>query len=226
VDEPLLSGLEQLCESLCLLFLDELPVDGAVMSILGSASVGATLYASNDNARRIDDLQFDLGEGPRWVAARTQEPVLLPDLTSADHTLWPIFGAAVQGTGVRGLFVYPMTLGALEAGVIELHSLRAVGLTIDEQVVAAGLVARATWALVRKLLTLTPANDAGLLDPESVMSRREIHQATGMVLAQVGTTATNALLLLRAHAFTHDQTLRETAHAVLGRELDFSEQYG
>jgi hypothetical protein len=206
--------------------LEELPVDGVAMSIFGSASAESTVYASNDDARRIDDLQFDLGEGPRWVAARTQEPVLLPDLASADHVLWPVFGAAVQETAVRGLFVYPMTLGAFDAGVIELHSLKAVGLTANEQVMAAGLVTRATWALVRKLLTLTTANDAGLLDPESVMSRREIHQATGMVLAQAGTTATNALLLLRAHAFAHNRTLRETADAVLGRELDFTAQYG
>jgi hypothetical protein len=56
------------------------------------------------------------------------------------------------------------------------------------------------------------------------MSRREIHQATGMVLAQSGASAADSLLLLRAHAFAHDLTLRETADAVLEGRLSFAPQ--
>jgi hypothetical protein len=41
---------------------------------------------------------------------------------------------------------------------------------------------------------------------ESISSRREIHQATGMVLAQLNIAVDDAALLLRAHAFASGRT--------------------
>ena len=52
--------------------------------------------------------------------------------------------------------------------------------------------------------------------------RAEVHQATGMVVAQLGLPETDALALLRAHAYSHDQSVAETAHAVIDRRLAFS----
>jgi hypothetical protein len=43
-----------------------------------------------------------------------------------------------------------------------------------------------------------------------------------MVLAQTGTSATDALLLLRAHAFAQGRTVREVARDVVARTLDFT----
>ncbi|WP_326965311.1 GAF and ANTAR domain-containing protein [Arthrobacter sp. PL16] len=202
--------------------MDELPVDGAAVSIFGSTSFGSTVYVSNDAARTVDDLQFDLGEGPRWVAASTRKAVLLPDLAAADHKRWPVFGVEVQTTEVRGLFVYPMTLGALDVGVIELHSMKAEGFTAHEEVIAARLVAQATWSLARRLLTLTTREGTELLQTSTALSRREVHLATGIVTAQTRTSVTDALLLLKGHAFAQGQSLRETAKAVVHQHLDFT----
>ena len=52
--------------------------------------------------------------------------------------------------------------------------------------------------------------------------RAEVHQATGMVVAQLGVPETDALALLRAYAYSHDQSLAITAHAVITRILVFS----
>lgn len=43
----------------------------------------------------------------------------------------------------------------------------------------------------------------------------EIHQATGMVLAQLGISAENALARLRAHAFAEQRPLVDVARAVV-----------
>ena len=51
--------------------------------------------------------------------------------------------------------------------------------------------------------------------------RREIHQATGMILAQLGITATEALLRLQAYAFANERTVRDVASDVVQRNLDF-----
>jgi AmiR/NasT family two-component response regulator len=50
----------------------------------------------------------------------------------------------------------------------------------------------------------------------------EVHQATGMVLAQLDVGAREAYLRLRAHAFAEGLPLSEVAHAVLTRTLRFS----
>ena len=52
--------------------------------------------------------------------------------------------------------------------------------------------------------------------------RREVHQATGMVLVQLNTTATDAFLRLRSHAFASGRTVQDVAHDVVTRQLDFS----
>ncbi|MGW1995320.1 ANTAR domain-containing protein [Embleya sp. NPDC001921] len=47
----------------------------------------------------------------------------------------------------------------------------------------------------------------------------EVHQATGMLSAQLGITPAQALVRLRAHAFGHDTPLLDTARDVLRRRL-------
>lgn len=43
--------------------------------------------------------------------------------------------------------------------------------------------------------------------PSSWASRATVHQATGMVIAQLGVSAEDALAVLRAHAFAGDRSL-------------------
>jgi hypothetical protein len=52
--------------------------------------------------------------------------------------------------------------------------------------------------------------------------RARVHQATGMVVAQLAVGVEDAMALLRAHAFAHGATLGEIAEQVLARDLDFT----
>lgn len=61
-----------------------------------------------------------------------------------------------------------------------------------------------------------------ITDQETWTQRSWLHQATGMVLAQLGISADDALALLQAHSFAHDQSLGETASQVLDRSLMFA----
>ena len=54
--------------------------------------------------------------GPRWEAARSRTPVLLPYVRSMTHDNWPVFGKALTDTGVRALFVFPLVIGAMDVG--------------------------------------------------------------------------------------------------------------
>ena len=46
-----------------------------------------------------------------------------------------------------------------------------------------------------------------------------VHQATGMVAAQLEVGVGQALIRLRAYAYAHDQTLTDVARAVISHEL-------
>ena len=54
---------------------------------------------------------------------------------------------------------------------------------------------------------------------QSWSSRAEIHQATGMVLAQLEISATDAFARLRAHAFAEQRLLGDVARDVVARRL-------
>ena len=214
------SGLDELCSSLCASFIDALPVTGAALSAFSGSVQETTLCASDDLAARLDELQFDLGEGPRWEAARTRVPVLVPYVRSMGHEKWPVFGKALMDSDAQALFVFPLVVGALDIGVVELYSTAPGTLGETELVTARALADEAAWSLLRRILVPDSEHDSpgGGLSP----SRREIHQATGMVLAQTGGTAADALLLLRGHAFANGQSVRETSNEVLNKRLDFT----
>ena len=49
----------------------------------------------------------------------------------------------------------------------------------------------------------------------------EVHQATGMIIVQLGVTAAVALIRLRAYAYAQDRRLRDVAADVVARRLRF-----
>lgn len=214
------SRLDELCSTLCASFIDALPVSGAALSAFSGSLQDTPLRASDEMAARLDELQFDLGEGPRWEAARTRVPVLLPYVHSMTHDKWPVFAKSLLDTNVQALFVFPLTVGAMDIGVVELYRTTPGELSESDLVMARALADGAAWSLLRQILVPDTGDESQ--QPGLSPSRREIHQATGMVLAQTGGTAAEALLLLRGHAFANGQTVRQTSTEVLERRLDFT----
>jgi hypothetical protein len=49
----------------------------------------------------------------------------------------------------------------------------------------------------------------------------EVHQATGMIIVQLGVTAAVAMVRLRAYAYAYDRRLRDVAADVVARRLRF-----
>ncbi|MHA7304933.1 GAF and ANTAR domain-containing protein [Arthrobacter sp. TMN-49] len=227
--EQLPGGFESFGADLCADFLAKLPISGISISAFPGHAPETSIGASDAIAARIEELQFDLGEGPRWEALRTRQPVFLPSVKSAGHSAWPVFAKAVLDYDVAAIFVFPLLLGAMDVGVIELYSSSPGSLSPVDHAAALQLSDAAAWQLLRHILTASPGEHSVEKDPaleKSLLSRREVHQATGMVLAQTGMSATDALLLLRAHAFSQGLTVREVARDVVNRELDFTPPRG
>ena len=215
-NDRLLAGL------ICRACVDGLDVDGASISVLTATAARATLSATDATADLLEELQFTLNEGPCMEAAMSGSPVLVPDVNhSADMARWPVFAAAVaERTSVGALFALPLQWGAINLGVLDLYR-RLPGALTDAQ--RRDAVSAAEIATLMMLGQRTdPGGRGGWLD-SSAVSRAEIHQATGMVLVQLGGTAPDALARMRAYAFVHERLLIDVARDVVARRLSFTE---
>jgi hypothetical protein len=202
--------------SMCAPFMSIFPVTGASVSVLGSVGAQTTICASDNIAAHLDELQFDLGEGPCWEAMTSHSAALHADIQHETDPLWPEFADAIRSDGIGAMFAFPLLVSSLEIGAVDLYCLRPGALTANQVAKATELAQVAAWQVLRRVL-----DDDEDLDNVSPYSRREVHQATGMVIAQLHIGPEDASLLLRAHAFSSGRSVREIASDVVERRLDF-----
>lgn len=207
---------------LCAPFVSLLPVTGASISVFGVPGRQLALCSSDAVATRLEELQFDLGEGPRWVVARTGVSVLCFDVANDIHPDWPVFAAEVAALRVGALFAFPVRMGAVTVGVVELYR-TSPGALKDAALSRARSLARTVAAPAVRAAIRSATNDGTTENRAAPAIRRETQQAIGMILIQLETTATEAFALLRAHAFARNQTVDEVAGDVVARRLNFSD---
>lgn len=209
-----------LAEQICRACVVGLNVDGASISLLTASRARETLWATDATAELLEDLQFSLGEGACVEAAVTGRPVLVPDLHhSTQLSRWPVFaGAVVEQSGVGALFAVPLQWGTVNLGVLDLYR-TAPGSLSDAQLRDA--MSAADIAALMFLGVRTDPGDEAWLD-HSMHGRAEIHQAIGMVLAQLAVSAPDALARMRAYAFVEQRLLGDVAHDVVSRRLRFT----
>ncbi|MET4705642.1 GAF and ANTAR domain-containing protein [Frigoribacterium sp. UYMn621] len=221
-DEPELSDIARWSRSndLCRPFVDLLPVSGVAISVIGTLARRMTVCSSDTVAAQLEGLQFDLGEGPQWEVMKTGHPVLSPDLSLQRTSNWPVFGAAAAGLGVAAIFAFPIAVGAVTVGVVDLY--RTTPGVLDGLMVslARSLADQVATPAVKAAISSAEQDHA----PESAGAptmRREVHQATGMIIAQLQISAPAAFSLLRGHAFASGRSVEDVAADVVARLLDF-----
>jgi hypothetical protein len=203
-------------------FLDLLPASGAAVSTLGDFLGNETVSATDRIAARLDELQFDLGEGPCWDALRTVRPVYRPDVAAVGSGApWPAFTRAMVAENVRSIFAFPLVVGTLRIGAVDIYSIRPLELTRSQAQDIGTLAALTGRHVLRSAL-------AGLeLEPDDPGSRefprRVVHQATGMVMAQLQLSADDATLVIQGHAFAASRSVMEVADDIVKRRLDISD---
>jgi len=206
---------------LCAECLAALPVTGVALALMtDDGPSGVVLAATDARARQLEELQFALDEGPCVEASRADHPVLHPELTATGSVRWPRYGAAALNAGVHAIFAFPLRVGTVRIGVLDLYRDTPGHLTAIE--LADGLAFADAAIVLLLYLQDHPGPDgehAALTEP--IDSRAEIHQATGMITIQLGISLTEALLRLRAHAYDSGQTVTEVAAEVVGRRLHF-----
>lgn len=206
-------------EPLCRCAQAEANADGVGLAVISSGGVPEPAFVSDSRSRLIEDLQFTLGEGPCVDAVRSGSPVLLDDLqTVSDATRrWPAFASEAESSGVRAVFAFPVRVGAIALGTLDLYRSRPGSLDVDEL----AAVLRTVDRIAAVLLDVSAAGGDGVVEPTY---RIVVHQATGMVMAQAHTNIATALARLRAAAFSEGIPINDLAADVVAGRRRFSKE--
>ncbi|WP_175551741.1 GAF and ANTAR domain-containing protein [Geodermatophilus amargosae] len=194
-------------------------VTGVGLALVDHTGVSGVVAATPGVGRELEDLQFSLGEGPCTEASRSGRPVMCPDLADDGGTRWPAFARGAGRAGVSAAFTFPLQVGAIALGVLDLYRTETGPLRgpyLTEAVAHAD-------AAVAVLLHLQGRDDeAGATGLADLADRRAVvHQAAGMVAVQLDVDVADALRALRAHAWAHDRAIGDVAGDVVARRLRF-----
>ncbi len=210
---------DRLCQA-CVVLLN---IDAAAISLIFDGATTGTLGSSSDAARRLDEFQFTLGEGPCLDSIAQRMPVLVVNLVDPDERRWPAFSPAMLAQQIRAVFALPVVVAGEYVGALDLFRHQPGPLDREH---LAGAIAAAEIAGIPLLDLLSADLQAAIGDPGSnawvdlnALSRAEVGQATGMLVAQLDIEPAEALVRLRAHAYATDRSATEVARDILDRRL-------
>jgi hypothetical protein len=204
---------------LCRACTGALGVGGASLMVIADGSA-APLAWSDAIAGRLEELQLTLGEGPGLDAHASGRSVAEPDLARPRRSRWVALGPAAAGAGAAALFSFPLRVGGVRLGALTLYRDTPGPLTAEQHADAQGVADVA----VTGILVIQADTAEGGLGPGLEMlvgHDAALHQAAGMVSAQLGVGVGEALVRLRAHAFVAARPLAEVAADVVSRRMRF-----
>jgi hypothetical protein len=210
---------DRLCEA-CVVLLD---IDAAAISLVFDGANSGTLGSSGVRARIYDELQFTLGEGPCLDSVLRRIPILIVDLGDPEEARWPAYRPAMLAHQIRGVYAIPVVVAGEFVGALDLFRARPGPLLAAD---LAGAVAAAELAAIPLLDLLDGDLQAAVTDPNSnawaelnKLTRAELSQAIGMLVAQLEVEPALALILLRAHAYASGRSVTGIARDILDRRL-------
>ncbi len=189
-----------------------LEVSDITISFVG-ASDQHILCSSSDDSRTLDEWEFTLQEGPCFDAGMNSTSNTAETAPSNTNP-WPQLSAKAHAIGYQSIAGVPLQAGGTTFATINLQDRH--GTITPETLAGAEQIAKELASLVVGSLSQQPPS------PDQPAEHDTFHQATGMVMSQMGIDAGSAADVLRAHAWAHDRLLMHIASEVVARTLTFS----
>ena len=205
---------------LCRVSADVTRMSGAGIMLMSGDVPRGSICTTDEVSAVIEELQFALGEGPCVDAFRLERPVLEPDLADPAVPRWLAFTGPALGAGARAVFGFPLQVGSVRLGALNLYRDRPGPLDGEQHADALVLAEVAAQAVLVLQADAPPGQLAVELEAGADF-QYVVHQAAGMVSVQLGISVTQALIRLRAYAFGNDRPLAEVAREVVARVLRF-----
>lgn len=193
---------------------------GAGLMLMSGDIPRGWVATTDEVSTLIEDLQFSLGEGPCVDAYHEDRPVLEPDLAHPAVARWVAFAEQAVAAGVQAIFGFPLQVGTVRLGAMNLYYDRPGALTVDQHADALVMADVAAQALLIMQAKAPPGMLAEELERGSNL-QHVVHQASGMVAAQLGVSVAQALVRLRGYSFGQNRQLADVAQDVVARRLRF-----
>ncbi|HEX9031974.1 MAG TPA: GAF domain-containing protein [Streptosporangiaceae bacterium] len=196
-------------------------VNGAGVMLMSGDIPRGSLCTTNEVSQLIEELQYALGEGPCVDAYREDRMVAEPDLADPVTRRWPAFTTPALQAGVRAVFGFPLRAGTVRLGALNFYREWPGPLSMDQHadaLVVADVAAQ--WVLDAQ----AGAARGAVADELEISAdfHFAVHNAAGMVSVQEGISVAEALIRLRAFAFSNDRLLADVADDVIARRLTLS----
>lgn len=209
-------GAANWARGVCAACLSALPVDGAALTLRTKARAQEMLAASEAWSADLEQLQYTLGEGPAVAAFGDGEPVLVEDMRS-EQDKWPTFADEAMRSAVRAMFAFPLRIGAIRLGTLDLYRRRPGMLQPPELTDAAVLADLAAVSVIEHADRV----ERGVEEwTRPDVSYQEVHVATGMLAARFRISLEDAFARLRGHAFAVGRPVVEIARDVIERRIN------
>lgn len=171
-----------------------------------------TLATSDEWTMRIDEMQYDLGEGPCVDALATGKVNYIPDTTT--HVRWMRFCQAAHELGVHSCLALPLNSPHGLMGCYNLYSIQSDGFAEESRGQLEVFAGNAAGAVA---VALKLADQAQLSDNlhQALTSRAVIDRAIGIMMAQQRCDADAAFDLLRRASQNRNVKLRELAAEIV-----------
>jgi PAS domain S-box-containing protein len=171
------------------------------------------LTSSSARAQAADAVQFEVGEGP-CVEAFLTDQLVASDHLDADPR-WPTLARRILATGVAATIGVPIRDEAGVYGVLNLYGPPGCHLQDAGVRYRAELFARAASSLVQDSRQLQLLREESQHLRRALISRPEIDQAKGVLMARFGYSADDAFAHLVAVSQRRNVKLRDVAHEVV-----------
>lgn len=168
------------------------------------------LCSSSFDARSVDEWEFTFQEGPCFDAAVTGAPSTAETAPSQTNP-WPRLSAKAHALGYQSIAGIPWRVDGATFATLNLHDRGGI-ITPEILADAEHLAAELASLMVGSL---------GQQELQNAADHDTFHQATGMVMSQMGVDAVAAAEALRAYAWSGDRHLVDVASEVAGRTLTF-----
>jgi GAF domain-containing protein len=207
--ESVLQALGDYCTEL-------LPVDSVGVLLLedGDVSVATTNSPEGD---AVEGLEVELGQGPCIDSIRTGYPVVVPDLAEA-HDRYPAFAPRALDAGIRSIHALPMVGRGEVVGSLDVLC-RTVTELSETELATAQMLADAAVSYIFTVRLHEESTKLAAQLQDALDNRVVIEQAKGILFERHGGSMGDAFDRLRAHARSHNETVRRVAEQVVERRL-------
>lgn len=172
----------------------------------------STVASSNDEARRLDEKQYEFNDGPCLTALREQHPVLVEDLSAEDR--WQGYAKEISGEGIRSVLAVPIPTDPSVRAALNCYARTAAAFNPDTM-----SVVKEHAASISRILRLAMRLHASEDYPEhlraALKSRAVVGAAISLIMLQSRNGRDNAVELLHLAAKASNRKIQDIAKDII-----------